>query len=319
MGITIADVGDGVAASQGFIQILNQLSGGIESRSVILQIDNRTKMTLGFWQHTDAHGGIHETPPGRIPPGHSGVFSAQSTGFLTGVEGTASYVGAGFSFTVHWNVPFLGLNTLGASIDGELGARYSKFAINGVGNQKVHMRFDINADVLDYASIQEKADALSEAGLSLGSPTGPEAFTPDNVGKGREYEHGVIYWSPITTAHEVHGLILAKWAQLGRERYGYPVSDEMLAPDGGRVSHFQRMIDQQIFRGSIYWSSRTGANEVQGLIRDEWWSRGGPGGVLGYPIADEENWLGGPGRLSRFEHGSISWKSDTGQITVIGP
>lgn len=318
MGITVGDLGDGVTASQGFIQILNELSGSFESRSAILQIDNHTKMTLAFWTQKDVHGGCHELPPDKIPPGHSGVFSAQSIGLATGVQGTVSYLGSGFSFTAGWDVPFLGSNSAGARIDGEMGARYSKFFINGVGNQRVHMRYDLKADVLDYAEIDAKYHALAAETLSLGGPTSPEMFNTDNVGKRREYEYGVIYWSPSTTAHEVHGAILHKWTELGREKYGYPVSDELPAPDGGAVSHFQRMIDRQIFRGSIYWSPPTGAHEVQGLIRDAWWQRGGPGGLLGYPIADEEPWPG-MGRLSRFQNGSISWKADDGTITVIGP
>ncbi|HYO53347.1 MAG TPA: hypothetical protein VEU50_11245, partial [Archangium sp.] len=38
------------------------------------------------------------------------------------------------------------------------------------------------------------------------------------MGRYNRFERGSIYWHPNTHAHEVHGLIHAKWAQKGYER-----------------------------------------------------------------------------------------------------
>lgn len=105
MGVTIADVGAAVQLTQGFVQVLSDLTG---SRSAIFQVDNKTKTTLSFLSHADVHGGIHETPPTQIPPGHAGIFSAQSTGIGTGVEGSATYAASGFDVTLKWKMPFVG-------------------------------------------------------------------------------------------------------------------------------------------------------------------------------------------------------------------
>ena len=92
----------------------------------------------------------------------------------------------------------------------------------------------------------------------LGQPQGDERTTPDGVGKYRHFERGSIYWHPATGAHEVHGLIRQKWAELGWERsfLGYPTSDETPLPNGaGAYSQFQG--------GTIYWHSANNAIEVR--------------------------------------------------------
>src|SRR5205823_9119454 len=65
------------------------------------------------------------------------------------------------------------------------------------------------------------------------------------------------------------------------------------------------------FESSIYWSPASGAHIVTGEIRDLWLARGGPGGSLGYPIADEEPAPGG-GRRCRFAGGTITWSVEAG-------
>jgi outer membrane protein assembly factor BamB len=72
------------------------------------------------------------------------------------------------------------------------------------------------------------------------------------------------------------------------------------------------------FASSIYWSGRTGAHIVTGEIRATWLAQGGPTGPLGYPVADEQPMevaaTGGAGRVSRFEHGDITWSAAGGAI-----
>src|SRR5438309_7346973 len=90
--------------------------------------------------------------------------------------------------------------------------------------------------------IGDKYAELGGAAGFLGAPTSQEASTPDGAGRFRHFAGGSIYWHPTTGAHEVHGLILKRWAELGRERgyLSYPMSDEIDSADqGGRVSKFQ--------------------------------------------------------------------------------
>lgn len=97
-------------------------------------------------------------------------------------------------------------------------------------------------------------------GNAWASPTEEVKSCSDGIGYFRRYGGAMIYWTPATGAHEVHGDICRKWSQLGFERswLGYPVSDEMDFAQGGRVSSFQH--------GEIYWWRDTGAidlNEVR--------------------------------------------------------
>jgi hypothetical protein len=104
-----------------------------------------------------------------------------------------------------------------------------------------------------------------------------------------------------------------KYAALGGSRsfLRAPVTDERVAPDGvGHYRHYQG--------GSIYWSPKTGAHEVHGLIRDKWAGLGWELSFLGYPITDEQRTPDGDGRYSHFENGAIYWSPATGAHEVHG-
>lgn len=180
-------------------------------------------------------------------------------------------------------------------------ARYNDFSNGGIywspgtGAQSV------------YGSIYRVWGRYGWEGGFLGLPVNSETGTPDGRGRFNHFEGGSVYWSPATDAHEVHGSIRDKWARFGWETsvLGYPVTDELPTPGGvGRFNHFQG--------GSVYWSPASGANEVQGLIRDEWARRGWEQGRLGFPTSDEYAVPGG--RRSDFQGGSIEWVN--GRITV---
>jgi len=142
--------------------------------------------------------------------------------------------------------------------------------------------------------------------VDSGAGTG-EMPTADGRGRCRDFERGSIYWRPETGAHEIHGEIRIKWAQLGgvRSFLGFPVTDELGTPDRrGRFNHFEG--------GSIYWTPQTHAHEVHGAIRDKWASMGWEGSRLGYPIGDEKRTADGRGRFSDFEGGRILWTPERG-------
>jgi uncharacterized protein with LGFP repeats len=156
-------------------------------------------------------------------------------------------------------------------------------------------------------AIRDKWMELGAAQGLLGEPITDETATPDGTGRFNHFQRGSIYWHPATGAHEVHGAIREKWAELGWELgfLGYPQTDETPTPDGvGRFNHFQG--------GSIYWTPRTGAHEVHGAIRDKWAEQGWETGALKYPVTDETSMSDGVGRFNDFQGGSIHWNPHSG-------
>ena len=146
----------------------------------------------------------------------------------------------------------------------------------------------------------------------LGYPTSDEQRAPDGVGVFQTFQGGVVYSSPSTGAHEVHGLIREKWSALGGFSFpGAPVTDELTMPDGvGRANVFSS-------GAAIYFSPGTGAWEVHGWVRDLYSSLNGEQSFLGYPVSDETPLPGG-GVLARFQGGHIYSSGATGAREVHG-
>jgi len=160
-------------------------------------------------------------------------------------------------------------------------------------------------------NIAEKYAALGGERGVLGRQTDKEK-TMSGGGRYRRYQRGAIYYSPATCAREVHGAIFEKWNQLGRERFtGLPLIDERPTPDGrGRYNHFQY--------ASIYWTGRTGAHVIYGMIRDKWAELGWVRSFLGYPVTDEHATTDKTGRYQEFEGGSLYWHPRLGVSVVRG-
>ena len=153
-----------------------------------------------------------------------------------------------------------------------------------------------------HGAIRDKWTELGGTESFLGYPLTDETVTPDGTGRYNHFQGGSIYWTSKTGAHEVHGAIRDKWTELGWEKsfLGYPLTDETVTPDRtGRYNHFQG--------GSIYWTSKTGAHEVHGAIRDKWAKLGWEKSYLGYPISDEKSTSDGKGRYSEFQGGTLYW------------
>jgi uncharacterized protein with LGFP repeats len=109
----------------------------------------------------------------------------------------------------------------------------------------------------------------------------------------------------------VQGEILARYQSLGGARgfLAAPLTDELSTPNRlGRFNVFQG--------GSIYWTPRTGAWEVHGLIRAKWGSLGWENSLLGFPTANERPLRGGA--MSRFQGGSVYWSPASGAHEVHG-
>jgi len=170
----------------------------------------------------------------------------------------------------------------------------------------------VEKEVPVLTSIEKTHRELGGETGFLGKPLSSEKEST-NGGKYREFRGGVIYWHPSSGAHEVHGLILAKYKSLGADSsfLGYPTTDERETPDGiGRYNHFQG--------GSIYWTPSTDAHEVHGRIRAKWASLGWEKSFLGYPTTDERETPDGIGRYNHFQGGSIYWTPSTDAHEVHG-
>ena len=158
-------------------------------------------------------------------------------------------------------------------------------------------------------AINAKYLELGGCGSFLGVPSSEELTAPDKIGRYSVFEHGSIYWSPTTGAHEVHGVVRTAWEETGWEGgpLGYPISDEQKTPDGkGRYNRFES--------GAIYYTKSTGAHEVYGLIHAKWAELGYEKSELGYPVSGE--YATKDGRQSDFEHGSITVDDETKEIEV---
>jgi hypothetical protein len=161
-------------------------------------------------------------------------------------------------------------------------------------------------------AIREKWLKLGGGG-SFGYATDIERPTFDGVGRAQQFSGGgSISWHPAIGAFAVWGAIGAKWGEIGRENYGYPITDELTADDGrGRLNHFRSMHLPDHPEASIYWSPTTGAHEVRGAIRAAWFARGAERGTLGYPTSDEHSTPLGE-RRSNFVNGYITWTAQGG-------
>jgi uncharacterized protein with LGFP repeats len=176
-----------------------------------------------------------------------------------------------------------------------------------------------------YGAIGEKWNAMGAAAGPVGDALSDEAATQYG-GRFNRFQHGFIYWHPETGAHAVWGLIGAKWAELGFENYGFPITDESGTPDGiGRYNHFRAVQMDGKPEASIYWTPETGAHAIYGDIRKKWAETGWET-FLGYPINDETGTPDGIGRYNHFRalhvdgkpEASIYWTPETGAHTIYG-
>ena len=161
--------------------------------------------------------------------------------------------------------------------------------------------------------IREKWAAVGRERGPLGDAVADETPTFDQVGRWQQFKGGMISWHPETGAHIVWGPIGERWLQIGREQFGYPISDEVWTPDQrGRASDFRAVHLAQKPVASIYWSPETGAHEVFGAIRDKWIELGAERSPLGYPLGREE--AHGAGFVQRFQRGSLAWTPRGGAV-----
>jgi hypothetical protein len=159
------DIGGGVSAGASVVQLVQGMLTG--ARSVTVEVDNNTDLTLILCgQHHD-HGGWAKIPERKIgpyqadPKGCTDVFGSQNRGgsVMTGTEGWVSYHGHKakqsnlgpviLRFTVKWDNPYLSLpwndgnsaNAWLTMLDGSKVTPYKVRYVVGAGNTLAPFKF----------------------------------------------------------------------------------------------------------------------------------------------------------------------------------
>ncbi|MEI4277216.1 reprolysin-like metallopeptidase [Klenkia terrae] len=131
-------------------------------------------------------------------------------------------------------------------------------------------------------------------------------------GCGRNYQGGVIYWTPGTGARTVTDPVLSAWGPRRESGVlGYPVSDYACGMAAGGCG--------QAFQGGrVYSTWSTGTHALYGAIQDAWTAQGYENGVLGYPTTDVICGMRSSGCGQVFQGGRIYSTPSTGTHALTG-
>ena len=254
-----------------------------------------------------------------------GRFGAQTSGETYALKDGGGYLGFEFG-AIHWS-PGTGAHSTAGAIRALWGARgFENGSLGYPITDALNYPNSGVAQIFQGGSVYWTADggAHTTAGAiraawgvhgfesgKLGYPITDELDYP-NGGRAQVFQGGAIYWTNATGAYATSGAIRDAWGALGFEagKLGYPTTNELSSPDGGRAQVFQG--------GSIYWTAATGAHASSGPIRAAWAAQGYESGRLGYPTTDEMSTANG-GVAQAFQNGSIYWTADTGARASYGP
>jgi GH25 family lysozyme M1 (1,4-beta-N-acetylmuramidase) len=238
--------------------------------------------------------------------GYNATFGSTNPLFIARWASTPGVMPAGWSFQTLWQYNDAGIYPGDADVFNGSMAQLLTFA-----GQPSTTPVKTPAPTVDpVTSYYNKLGGQSH----FGAPT--SALITVAGGSERDYQGGNIYYSAATGAHVVHGAILAEYKATGGPAglLGFPTTDETGAPDKvGRYNQFAGTGG-----ASIYWTPKTGAHEVQGLIRQHWSELSWERGILGYPITDERATRTPGGRYNNFQGGSMTWFPAAGTHEVNG-
>jgi glucose/arabinose dehydrogenase len=154
-------------------------------------------------------------------------------------------------------------------------------------------------------AIHARYRAIGAEKSPFGYPATDEGGAP--TGRFNHFQRGSIYWTPAHGAWELFGGVLGRWATLGGAgALGFPTGQETdTSTRTGRYQNFER--------GTVIWSPATGAWEVVGAIRGQYFGLGWERSYLGYPTSGERAAPGG--RRSDFQGGFIFYEYATGRVS----
>ncbi|PWC05191.1 LGFP repeat-containing protein [Agromyces badenianii] len=133
-----------------------------------------------------------------------------------------------------------------------------------------------------------------------------------------------LSWSDFRTAvrYDPANRLLLAVPAISAKHAEHPWLGEATAPHT-RIG-VGEMYRRDFERGGVYWSERTGAHEVHGLIAKHWQAVGAEASFLGFPTTDEqplrasESGARIAGGFAHFEGGSIYWTPVHGPAIVYG-
>ncbi len=163
-----------------------------------------------------------------------------------------------------------------------------------------------------HGAIYDKWKALGRENSLLNFPISDTLDASWDRGRYSRFDTGAIFYRPGKGAWEVHGAIYDKWVALGREKslLNFPTSDTQTASDG--VTRFG-----EFDTGAIYYRPGKGTWEVHGALFDKWDELGRETSALGFPKSDTVTAPDGRRRISRFDHGELTYDPADGQVTVV--
>ncbi|HET6627430.1 MAG TPA: SpoIID/LytB domain-containing protein [Nocardioidaceae bacterium] len=158
---------------------------------------------------------------------------------------------------------------------------------------------------IDPTPIISRWATIGGSTSSLGTVQSPEYRV--DAGAAQNFTRGRIYYSPRTGARELYGRILRSYRHLGgpASDLGLPVTPVQSVRTGHRAK-FQH--------GSIFRTQATGTVPLLGRISRRYLHAGGPGSALGWPT--RTNYRISRGERADFQHGTISWYTDTRRVRV---
>lgn len=147
----------------------------------------------------------------------------------------------------------------------------------------------------------------------LGAPKGEEQG--DGVIRFRDFANARLYWSARSGIRVLDGEILTAYlAAGGHTRFGEPSTDVVTLPDGARKVVFANLNGARDI--DAFWTSKTGAHFVYGIIGQRYRELGAEKSPLGYPTSDEQGTAAGGGRYNTFQNGAIYWRPVVGASDV---
>ncbi|MCW2723639.1 MAG: hypothetical protein JWN35_560 [Frankiales bacterium] len=190
---------------------------------------------------------------------------------------------------------------LGATVYGEVavaGGRAQRYQFGRISRSTASGVFETLGEV------SKRYVATGAEGGPLGFPVTGTRITKDGQGRVNGFQRGRISWHPGLGAHVLTGAIAQRYGALGGEDgpLGFPVTDSLAVP-GGQTARFQRARISQRTGGAAYTTLT--------VLADAYDRSGAEKGPMGFPVSDEEHVLT-DGRVSRFEHGRVSFSPSTG-------
>jgi uncharacterized protein with LGFP repeats len=165
-------------------------------------------------------------------------------------------------------------------------------------------------------SIHRLSGTIASSYAALGGPSGVLGFplaaavTGPTSDVSQLFQKGTMYSSPTQGAEYVLAALNDEYLKVGgvAGRFGEPIENTTTYPDGGQGQHFRN--------GWLYWSAATGLDDVAGVIGQAYEKLGGPGGLLGYPIAGETAEPNGGARQA-FQNGTLYSSPTLGSFYIL--